>query len=170
MKIPKSYRNPKIFFDKSKLNGKGMFTNEVIKKGEIILIWGGEWNTDYTDEIGLPKAIIDKKHYIKWDDNLYSIEYDGEDPNYFINHSCNPNSWLIDNFTLVARRNIKRGEEITADYSTWETGEYKSKWLCKCGSKNCRKIITGNDWKHKYFQSTYTNHTTGLVKKLIENG
>ena len=169
MKIPKSYRNPEVIFKNSNTHGKGMFASKTIKKDTIILIWGGDWNIDYTNSKGLKKAIADEKHIIKWDKNLYSIEYDGEDPNYYINHSCNPNSWLIDNFTLVARRNIKRGEEITADYSTWETGSYVSKWKCRCNSKKCREIITGNDWKRKTFQKKYRGHTTGLVARLIKD-
>lgn len=168
MKIPKSYLNPKVKFGKSKVQGKGMFADEDVNKGERILVWGGVWNRDYTDKMGLKKAIEDKKHIIQWDSSLYSIEYDGKDPLYYINHSCNPSAWLVDNFTLVARRKISNGDEITADYATWETGNYISKWLCKCGSKDCRKTITGNDWKSKKFQSKYKGHATGLIDKLIK--
>lgn len=60
-----------------------------------------------------------------------------------INHSCEPNAGL--KFTdfgiiLVAIRNIKKGEEITWDYSTTL---YNNRWTmdCLCSSNNCRKKI-----------------------------
>ncbi len=61
----------------------------------------------------------------------------------FINHSCNPNAGLMFydfGILLVAIRPIKKGEEITWDYSTTL---YKNPWTmaCLCRSKNCRKVI-----------------------------
>ncbi|HEV2124909.1 MAG TPA: SET domain-containing protein [Chloroflexota bacterium] len=43
-------------------------------------------------------------------------EYDRErvDRGDFINHSCDPNVWLADENTLVARHAITAGEELTS--------------------------------------------------------
>ncbi len=67
------------------------------------------------------------------DEDLFSIEDRGEDDTYFINHSCDGNLWMQDAFTLVARREILPGEEITADYALREENENKiSTWKCSC--------------------------------------
>ncbi|MEI6773545.1 MAG: SET domain-containing protein [bacterium] len=54
------------------------------------------------------------------DDNLFSVEDRGDDETYFINHSCDGNLRMKDAFTLIARTDINKDEEITADYALWE--------------------------------------------------
>lgn len=66
--------------------------------------------------------------------------------NWFMNHCCEPNVGFNDKGDFVAINNIKKNEELTWDYSYNETNP-KFKMECLCGSKTCRKIITGNDWK-----------------------
>ena len=57
-----------------------------------------------------------------------------------INHSCDPNGGIRKTSELFALRDIKKGEEITYDYSATIA---PTRWhmKCKCGSKNCRKIL-----------------------------
>src|SRR5919205_3799755 len=43
-------------------------------------------------------------------------------PNGKGNHSCDPNLWWTAPYTLIARRDIAAGEELTNDYAT-STGE-----------------------------------------------
>ena len=102
------------------------------------------------------------------DNNLYSIEERGDDVTYFINHSCEPNVWMENAYTLAAKRDINKGEELTIDYAIFEGDNYKSKWECKCGSKLCRKMITGSDWKIKILQEEYKNHFIPLINKRIK--
>ncbi|MBU3968733.1 SET domain-containing protein-lysine N-methyltransferase [Patescibacteria group bacterium] len=92
----------------------------------------------------------------------------GEDKSWFMNHSCEPNVWMEESFTLVAKRDINIGEEITSDYSIWESESYISKWECKCGSKNCRKTIIGKDYLKPELQKEYKNHSIPLINKKIE--
>ncbi|PIP76091.1 hypothetical protein CO134_00330 [Candidatus Kuenenbacteria bacterium CG_4_9_14_3_um_filter_39_14] len=58
-------------------------------------------------------------------------------PERYINHSCNPNTEVIDNCDM-AIRDIKKGEEITSDYSKDNAVIH---FRCNCGSKNCKKSI-----------------------------
>jgi len=59
------------------------------------------------------------------DDEDYAADY--------TNHSCDPNLWMKDEATLMARRDIEAGEELTADYMVWEVDEdYRAAWECKC--------------------------------------
>jgi len=65
-------------------------------------------------------------------------------PERFVNHSCNPNTYHKEKKD-IAIRNIKKGEEITSDYSVNGINNWKIKCLCK--SKNCRKIVYGDFFK-----------------------
>jgi SET domain-containing protein len=165
--IPKkTWISPKIEIRETNDKGKGMFAKEAIKENEDVLVWGGI----YTDKKGADRAKKDGKLVFQWDDSLYSFEDRGEDVGYYINHSCDSNTWMKDAFTLVARREIKIGEEVTADYALWEEDEnYLSKWECKCGSILCRKRVTGSDWKLSELQRRYKGHFSPLLNKKIAN-
>jgi SET domain-containing protein len=59
----------------------------------------------------------------------------------FINHSCNPNTYLRICYSKVefwSLKNIKKGEELTADYGPTH---HDGKLPCRCGAKNCRGFI-----------------------------
>jgi hypothetical protein len=62
---------------------------------------------------------------------------------WFTNHSCDPNSGFDKKGNLIALRTIPKGSEVVWDYSTEEHNP-KFRMKCKCGSKNCRKIITAS--------------------------
>lgn len=59
----------------------------------------------------------------------------------YINHSCNPNTYMrrayrkVEFYTL---RRIRKGEELTCDYG--ET-HHDGKLPCRCGARNCRGFI-----------------------------
>ncbi len=165
--IPKDNRlNPKIEIRSANVYGKGLFAKESIKVDEIVLIWGGKNN--YTNNINVEKEKKAWKLVIQWDEDLFSYEERWSENEYYINHSCNSNLWMKDTFTLIAKRPIKKDEEITADYSIWECDKnYVSKWECKCGEKYCRKKITGNDYKLSEVQKRYKDHFSPFINKKI---
>lgn len=76
-----------------------------------------------------------------WDTH---VELDA--PARFMNHSCQPNTGVVDNshdgYDFVALREIQPGDEVTWDY---ETTEYVSIAVprCLCATKNCRTRIHG---------------------------
>ncbi len=160
--------NPKVEIRSSSIQGKGMFSLSDIPVGEKILLWGGE---SYTDSNGAREALKQGKFVMQWDDDIFSFEIDGEvEEPYTINHCCDPNTWMIDAYTLVARRNVIQGEEITADYAFWDNDiSPNSSWLCNCGSEICRGKVTGNDWNLKELQQRYKGHFSPLVNKLIDS-
>lgn len=115
--------------------GLGVFAQKDFSKGNIIL------RIDTSDKI--PKKDEDKLTNYQWDhlgSHGYKKYYHMKPPEKFVNHSCDPNSFDR-NGVLFAIRKIKKGEEITIDYSI--NGVEIWKMVCKCGSKTCRKIITG---------------------------
>lgn len=117
----------------SKIDRKGIFAVRNFKKGEAVTKW------DSTDIISPEEygALTDdiKEHVSNLGNDKYLII---KPPERFINHSCNPNT-SVDNAKDVALRDIKKGEEITSDYSTDSIGKYSFK--CNCGSKNCKGVI-----------------------------
>jgi hypothetical protein len=106
---------------------------------------------------------------MQFDKDLFSVEDRGVSDAYFVNHSCNPNLWMRDSFTLEALRDISIDEELTADYAMWETREeYTSSWICKCGSSNCRGKVTGLDYILKDLQERYKNHFIPFINERIK--
>jgi len=162
--IRDTWVNPKIEIRPSPGKGKGMFAKEKVRAGEKILVWGG----DYTDTKGAEAAKAKGQHVMQWDDNLWSVEWRGDDPGFFVNHSCDANAWMTDTFTVVAKRDIPVGEEVTADYALWEADEsYVAKWDCSCGAPDCRKKVTGKDWQLPQVQERYAAHFAPLVARRI---
>ncbi len=154
----------KVEIRNSPIGGRGMFAVEKINVDEPVLVWGGE----YVNKEAAEKAKSEGMLVMQWDEDLYSIEDRGVDRGYFLNHSCEPNVWMSNAFTLIARRDIERGEEVTADYALWEDDENKlSKWQCNCGAKDCRRQVTGKDWQLLALQEKYLNHFSPLINNRI---
>ena len=165
MSNKQDWKNPKAIVKTSPVEGGGMFANEDIKRGEKLIVWGG----NYVDKKEAEKWRRQGKLVMQWDDDLYSYEDRGDDDGYFINNSCDPNMWMADAYTLIARRDIKKDEELTADYALWEADEnYVSKWECKCGSSLCRERVTGKDWRNPDLQKRYKDHFSPLINKRIQ--
>ncbi len=160
----KDWISPITEIRQSNIGGRGLFAAKQIKKDDLVIVWGGI----YIDANGVKEAKRNGKLVMQWDDNLFSVEDRGEDSGYFVNHSCEPNLWMKGAYALVAMRDIEKGEEVTADYAIWEADEsYVSKWDCDCGSLNCRKKITGKDWRLPELQEKYKCHFSPLVNKRI---
>jgi hypothetical protein len=160
----KSWISPKIEVKDSQISEKGLFARAPIKKGEVIIIWGGTLITE--DDV--KKGRYRKGTAVEVGEGIYLAGKPNEPTSKddFLNHSCDSNLWLKDEVTLIARRNIKKGEELTADYATWVSRSYW-KMKCNCGSPLCRGIVTGNDWKRKDVQRRYKYHFSPYLKRKI---
>ena len=165
-KEQQTFINPKLRIDDSNINGKGMFTKCDIKKGEILVRWGGT----FVNERELTNFNKDRFLIFQVDKNCWIVEpkYFPEDDSYYMNHSCDPNTWMNDGVTFVAMGDIKKDEEITIDYAMFESESYISKWGCHCKSKNCRKIITGKDYLISKLKSKYKNHFSPVIMSKIK--
>jgi hypothetical protein len=121
--------------------GMGVYAGENIKKGLTIKTLSGEI-ISFNESIERIKKGIEEQT-----DSLQvrlEKDMDLDELSRTFNHSCNPNAGLRKISELFALRNIKKGEEITYDYSaTVGPNIVFSLWsmACDCGSKNCRKII-----------------------------
>lgn len=157
---------PSTEIRQSDIGGKGLYAIKPIKKGDVVVIWGGT----YVSAEEAKQAEAQGKLVMQWDDNLFSVEDRGEGSGYFVNHSCEPNLYMQGAYALVAMRDIEIGEELTADYALWEADEnYISKWDCHCGSTKCRKKVTGRDWQLPELQERYKDHFSPLINKRIRD-
>ena len=83
------------------------------------------------------------------------------------NHSCDPNLWMQNERTVCARREIAAGEELTMDYAlATRTPEWRME--CRCGTSECRGVITGNDWQLPELQQRYSGHFSPFINARID--
>jgi len=87
---------------------------------------------------------------------------------YYVNHSCDGNSWYENDQLLVAKRDIKAGEEITYDYALTEADQDWVLPRCLCETKLCRGRVTGKDCFLPELQARYGKHFLSHVLKLIQ--
>jgi hypothetical protein len=144
-----------------------MFATDTIQAGEIVIIWGGVVLTQEDIKAGRFRkgtlSAIDEELWLGGppEDEDYAADY--------TNHGCDPNLWMKDEATLMARSDIEAGEELTADYMMWEANEdYRADWQCSCGSRLCRGHITGKDWRLPELQQRYSGHFSPFLNKRIE--
>jgi hypothetical protein len=122
----------KLYIARTSGTGEGLFAKVNFKKGDLIFTWEGVLKKGrYPWYVGDRWLQIEKCQWIAPLKN---------NPGWYINHSCNPNSGIKNSVKIVAMINIRRGEEVTFDYSTseCEKGWY---FICHCENKNCRRII-----------------------------
>jgi hypothetical protein len=99
------------------------------------------------------------------DDNVYLLQAPDDEAAY-TNHSCNPTIWLDEDYSLLARREIGAGDELTIDYATM-VADPGWQMACRCGSANCRGLIGGEDWKLPGLQARYAGHfATGIAASI----
>lgn len=164
MSVTQDWKSPKVSIRESPIEGVGFYATFDIKKGKKIVIWGG----NYTNMTGAELMKKEGKLVMQWDDDLYSYEDRAADNGYFVNHSCEPNLWMVDAYTLITSRDVKLGEELTVDYALFEADEnYISRWECKCGSSLCRGRVTGVDYRDSDLQNRYKGHFSPLLNKRI---
>ncbi len=124
-----------ITIKKSKIEGKGVFASRDFKTREIVL----KWNVSHQLTLEEVKKLSEtKKRYSVYFKEKYILM---QPPEKYANHSCDANTYA-DNFCDIAKRDIKKGEEITANYS--ETMKADEFMKCNCGSEKCRGIIRSN--------------------------
>lgn len=117
----------KTKLDKSQIAGIGVFADEDICKSQVI--WSmnklsvfritPEYYNELSEE---EKDFIEEKDYY-WIDNDGSYMIPLDDSR-FVNHSENPNVVDQNDYTTIAARNIKKGEELTMNYRTLVTEEH----------------------------------------------
>ena len=154
---------------KSKIDnkGRGLYATKEIKEGTKIINYMGKIITnkqvDESDKFDNGKPIylftLNKRYTLDGD---FSWNTAG-----LINHSCNPNTQYDGKglkIWVTATKNIKKDEEITADYGFGYDEDYKQ-FPCKCGSKNCCGYIIREESRWRINKKFSMSNK----KKLINN-
>lgn len=141
-------------------NGKGAFALKDFKKGDLI-----------TRSVGKIISIDEALKMSSYSLNHMSAVSKGKfilmkTPAKYINHSCNPNVYETEK-KIIAARKIKKGEELTFDYSlNGVTGIDDWKMRCRCKSKKCRKMIHGEFFRlPKELQKKYVPYLDSWFRK-----
>ena len=136
----------------SKVHGNGVFAARKIPEGTRIIEYGGK-------TISAKEA--DRRHPTNPDDPFHTFFFslssgkviDGNDHGNearWINHACEPNCESSEGkggkrVYIMAKREIKRGEELNYDYGLVidekYTPELLAEYPCRCGYKMCRGTL-----------------------------
>ena len=145
--IARHQRSKKPYFMKgNSIAGYGIYASRNIREGEIIFKGEGRaqriitkrfveknWNEDEKLHFRRYAYPVSEELFILWDDN--PSEWAPQ------NHSCDPNT-AFDGLTVLAIKNILKGEELTVDYADF-LDENMEPFDCRCGSSSCRGKISG---------------------------
>jgi uncharacterized protein len=169
-----SWLSPRLVIRESRIHDKGVFAAEAIRRGERLVIFGGE--VMRIDEIkDLPEGLQDFPMQIeeRFVLGCRRPSLGPEEPD-FINHSCDPNCGFKGQIFLVAMRDIRKDEEITFDYAMVVSESQGSAVVfemdCACGSPLCRGSITENDWRLPDLRARYAGFFSQYLQERIDNG
>jgi len=157
-------KQKKYIMRRTSIAGYGIYAKAEITRGEII--FRGEekphrlisrqwmehnWNEQEKKLFRQYALPISTEIYIYWD----------EDPTVWApqNHSCRPNT-IYDGLNVIALRDIRKGEELTLDYSHL-LDESAAPFDCTCGAPQCKKRISGdkdNSFTYKEMQRRKLSH------------
>ena len=144
--------------------GHSVVAREAIRKGELIVVWSGTL-VDVDKLNSLPVTV--RRYSLQVEENHYLVSLSDCEPPDYVNHSCNPNSGLSGQITLVAMRDIQPGEEISYDYATSDGSSY-DEFQCGCGSSRCRGHISGEDWRRSELWKRYAGYFSPYLQRRID--
>lgn len=88
--------------------------------------------------------------------------------NAFLNHSCEPNSYIdFNKLCLRALRDIEKGEEIRYNYMTTEYVLHE-KFICDCGSRQCYKNVKGFKYLSRDQKLKLKPYLSPYLRKKLE--
>ena len=143
--------------------GKAVFAREFIEPGEVVAVWSGRLvSADELDE--LSEDI--RRHTVQVEEALYLASLTADEAPDYINHSCEPNSGLDGQITIIAMQAIHPGDEVTIDYAMCDGSPY-DEFDCACGSSQCRGRVSGNDWRDPLLWKRYAGHFSPYLQRRI---
>lgn len=169
-----SWMSSKLNVSRSEINGSGVFAKQDIDKGEVLVVQGGRIveRSEVDSPLNAPFSYIGFQ--IKVDFYVLPLIVNQRpvlDGIFLVNHSCAPNAGFSDSLTLISIRAIAKGEEICFDYAMTDVQtDDEIEWdemECKCNSPDCRRRITGTDWKLPDLQRKYKDYFSPHVAMEI---
>ncbi len=159
-----SYLSPKLanrpHQDKG---GCGVFTVEVVRKGELLAMWGGKVVRREELDPGMRDFT---QRVLQVEDDLYLLTPEALEPADCFNHSCSPNAGFSGQTAIVSMCDLGAGEEVCFDYAMCDGSDY-DEFDCSCGSPNCRGRITGEDWKRTDLWDRYDGYFSPYLQRRV---
>jgi uncharacterized protein len=125
----------KLYVGRSKIEGKGIYSSEKIKRGEHIAFIEGELVKKKTHSVKEAASIP------LWYGITDTIWLDPKNTIWrYFNHSCEPNTAIVGRRKLIALKSIAPDTELTFDYSMSD-GDILWEMDCSCKTPSCRKKI-----------------------------
>lgn len=144
--------------------GCGVIAIQPIRKGELLVLWGGRIITEAEIDPTIPQFT---QRVLQVEEGLYLYDPLLNDPADCFNHSCDPNAGLSGQVGLVAMRDIAEGEEISFDYAMTDGSNY-DEFECACGAPHCRGKVTGQDWMLPELQKKYAGYFSPYLQRRID--
>jgi SET domain-containing protein len=152
MSTSKKPRPRRFAVRRSPIHGKGVFALRPIPKGTRIIEYKGERISHEEADERYSELHANSPHTMLFtvnDDIVIDATRRGNSARW-INHSCAPNCEIEDEddrIFIEARRDIRRGEELSYDYNL-QLGEPHTKaakraHACFCGARRCRGTMLG---------------------------
>lgn len=165
--------NRAVFTATLSINGMGVFASTYFQKGALILAIDDTRVVDEDHPLNIDEG--DSETYCDWlGDTVVLMQA----PEKYINHACDPNTFVktINGIRYVmALKNIEPNQEITYDYCINGYGDIV--WNCNCNTARCRKTIH-SDFFHlplsiqieylPLLDSWYCERYKNQIQKLIQ--
>ena len=123
----------------SRIHGRGCFATAFFAKGRKIAEYAGEQISAREAARRMKGRKVHRVCFVN--ERLYLDGARGGNGTHYINHSCEPNSYMkvqSGHILFMALRDIHPGEEITMDYVSTYHADRK---LCRCEAATCRGTI-----------------------------
>jgi len=146
-----SSREPHLRFGRSKIHAWGIFAEEPISKGDMIIEYRGEVigiAVSNMREIAYERSKAGCDYMFRIDSFTVCDATKQGNMARFINASCDPNCYtkiinVMDTKRIViyAKRNIMVGEELCYDYKFQHEFDEKKRIPCYCGARKCKGFM-----------------------------
>ncbi len=139
---------------------RGVFATKSLKKGTLVAMFNGpSFRAKKCSLLPNVPPLYIRDHAIQYSNNKW---IDSKGIGRYLNHSCEPNCGIKEKFTIIAMRDIKKGEQLTFDYDMTENSDWEM--ICKCKSAHCRGLIHGYRFLPASLKKKYRNYISTYLK------
>jgi hypothetical protein len=137
----------------SEIHGRGLFATQDLPAGAVVAVKGGHL-LDGAQVTALGTSLRHAELQVGDDLFVGPVDEVGvEQSLLYINHSCDPTTYVRGDITVVTRGPVPAGGELTVDYGSVYTRMEPID--CRCGTALCRGTVTGTDWQLSELRARY---------------
>ena len=163
-------------FGKSLIHGWGVFTDEHISKGDLIVEYRGVLighAVANKREKEYEEAKIGSDYMFRISNSVVCDATHEGNVTRFINACCSPNCQTkilvvngVKRIAVYAKKDIQPGEELSYDYKFQPEFDESKRIPCNCGATDCRKFM---NWDYRYVDVSKISDTVSDRKPRTKN-